>query len=44
MKFQEIASSGSRVVPFGHTDGQKDRDMTNSLVAFRKFSNGFKFQ
>ena len=36
IKFHETPSSGSRVVPCGRTDGQKD--MTKLIVAFRNFA------
>jgi len=48
IKFHESRFSGSRVVPFGRTDGRKDgqRDrgtgMTKLTVAFRNFANAPK--
>jgi len=38
MKFHEN-SSGSRVVPFGRTDGERERDMTKLIATFRNFAN-----
>jgi hypothetical protein len=37
IKFHENSSSGSRVVPYGRTDGRTD--MTKLIVAFRSFAN-----
>ena len=37
MKFHENSSSGSRVVPYGLTDGRID--MTKLLVTFHNFEN-----
>jgi hypothetical protein len=39
-KFNENPSCGSRVVPRGRTDGQKDT--TKLIVAFRNFANAPK--
>jgi hypothetical protein len=40
IKFNENLSSGSRVVPFGETDGRAD--MTKLIVAFHNFANAPK--
>ena len=40
IKFYQNPSSGSRVVPCWHTDGQKD--ITQLTVAFRNFANASK--
>jgi hypothetical protein len=40
-KINENPSSGSRVVPWGQTDGRAT-DMLQLIVAFRKFSNVLK--
>jgi len=39
--FYENPSSGSRIVPFGWTDGKTDirADTTKLIVAFRSFTN-----
>jgi len=44
IKFHENPSSESRVVPCGRTDGLTERgtDVTNLIVAFRKFANAPK--
>jgi len=41
IKFHEAASSGSRVVPRGLTEGQADRqtDMTKLIISLRNFSS-----
>jgi len=41
IRFQVNSSSGSRVVPWGRTDGQKD--MTKLIVAFRNSANAPNF-
>ena len=40
IRFLENPSSGSRVVPYGQTEGQTD--MTQLTVAYRNFANGLK--
>jgi hypothetical protein len=37
IEFNENLSSGSRVVPYGQTDGRTD--MTRLIVAFRNFAD-----
>jgi hypothetical protein len=39
MKFSENPSSGSRVVPRGRTQTDRQTDMTKLIVAFRNFPN-----
>ena len=41
VKFHENSSSGSRVVPYGQTDGQTDMIEANSRF-FRNFANAPK--
>jgi len=40
IKFHENSSSGSRIVPFGWTDGRTD--MSNLIVAFGNFAKATK--
>jgi len=44
IKFHENPSNGSRVFPFGRTDGQTERqtDMMKLIVDFRNFANAPK--
>jgi len=42
IKFHEIFSSGSRVVPCGRIDGPTNRDMTKLIVTVHNFAKAPK--